>query len=287
MKLTLYLAEYTDDWRASRRQARLAIPVPQNKDGTDCFKPERAGKERPMNTLLEQIEQGVSRPTPHVTARRTPSAAGEQIRDLCQRLERLRRTRETRSILITSAVPREGKTAVAVDLAIALAKHWPRALLVDGDLHKAGVAGSLGLSPLLPGFAEGLEHDRDLGGSVRFVEPLNIYWLPAGCPSSDEPERVLHNVCLRNRLRELHHEFDWVIVDSPSIQSAETRLLSYATDVVVMVVKAGSTPRDQVRDSIGSLEGAFLAGVISNQENKASRDWGRSYSYGSLAFGIT
>jgi succinoglycan biosynthesis transport protein ExoP len=245
-----------------------------------------------MKSLLERTDQVASRPTPHVTARRIPASAGAQIGNLRQRLERLRRTRETRSILITSAVPREGKTVVAVDLAAALAKHWPRALLVDGDLHKAGVAAALGLSRLLPGFAEGLEHDWGLGGAVRFVEPLNIYWLPAGCPSSDEPEKVLHSVCLRNRLRELNHAFDWVIVDSPSILSPETRLLSYATDVVVMVVKAGSTPREQVRDSIGNLEGAFLAGVVFQEGDKVGAGNRRSLSYrplsfGNIAFGIT
>jgi Mrp family chromosome partitioning ATPase len=241
-----------------------------------------------MKALLEQSEQVIFRPTPHVTAKRLPGVGAfltAQISDLCHRLERLRRTREIRSILITSATPREGKTLVAVEVAVALAKQWPRVLLVDADLRKAGVAATLGLSPLMPGFAEGLEHDRDLSGAVRFVDPLNMNWLPAGCPSNGEPEKVLHNYCLRNRLTELNHEFDWVIVDSPSIQSPETRLLSYATDVLVMVAKTGSTPRDQVRNSIGSLEGAFLAGVVFHEADKLTPDSRCSWSFRSLAFG--
>src|SRR5580693_4854032 len=100
-----------------------------------------------MKAESERNDQLVGRPTPHVTARRVPTAptrsVAGQLSDLCQRLARLRRTREIRSVLITSALPREGKTAMAVHLAAALAKLWPRVLLVDADLRQAGVASTL------------------------------------------------------------------------------------------------------------------------------------------------
>ncbi len=241
-----------------------------------------------MKALLEHADHEVCRlsSVPHVVARGAHPAdlgsAAAQISDLCQRLGRLRRTREIHSILITSTVPREGKTVVAVNLAVSLVKQWPRVLLVDGDLRQAGVASTLGLSHLLPGLAEGLEHDWDLSGAIRLVEPLQIHWLPAGCPSG-EPGKVLHDSCLRTRLEELSQGFDWVVVDSPSMLSAETRFLTDATDVVVMVVKTGLVPREQVRESIADLEGAFLAGLVFHEEDKIRPD--TKCSAPSFAFG--
>jgi protein-tyrosine kinase len=237
-----------------------------------------------MKSVLEQPDQAVGRligATPSVISPNPESCTelgtAAQVNDLCYRLGRLRRTREARSVLVTSTIPREGKTRVALNLAAALAQEWPRVLLIDGDLRKAGVATALGLSVLLPGLAESLEDHRDAGGAVRLVRPMNMYWLPAGCPSVSDPGRLMTESGLKTCLDRLSQQFDWVIVDSPSVQSADTRFLSDATDVIIMVVRTGFATKQHVRDSIRSLDGGFLAGVIFNEEERMHMDARRSF----------
>jgi Mrp family chromosome partitioning ATPase len=211
------------------------------------------------------------------------SSTPDQIMEMHRRLSFLRQTRDIRSVLVTSTVPRQGKTTVALALAAALAKPLPKAirskavqikepsrvLIVDGDLRNAGVARMVGQSALLPGLAEGLEHDRELLPLVRPMRNLNIQWLPAGCPSKRDPSSLLGEHAMKGRLHELSMQFDWMVLDAPSVQSDECNLLAVAADVVVMVVRPEYISNQHLREGISKLDPSFLAGVIFNHEEKA------------------
>ncbi|GEM_PF-3692434 len=224
----------------------------------------------------------------------------DQVTEMRRRLSFLRQTRDIRTVMVTSTVPRQGKTTVALALAGALAKpvatskgfqsasrtkEGTRVLLVDGDLRNAGVARMLGQSALLPGLSEGLEHDRELRPLVRSIRHLNIDWLPAGCPSKGDPSTLLGDHTLKTRLHDLAMQFDWMVIDAPSVQSDECSLLAVATDVVVMVVRPDYISHQHLRESLSKLDPSFLAGVIFNHEEKARPERRVSNFFANPAFG--
>ena len=97
------------------------------------------------------------RPEDHLVAMNGGSgAAQERFRVLCHRIEQIRQQRQLRHLLVTSAIPKEGKTLVAINLASLFARSFPRVLLVDADMRNPGISRALGI-PLLPGLAEFLE----------------------------------------------------------------------------------------------------------------------------------
>lgn len=211
-------------------------------------------------------------------------AAAEAFRRLRYRLEQARARQALTTVLVTSAAPREGKTLVALNLAITLALAFTPVLLVDGDMRQPGVPGALGLPPAT-GLAEALEGRGRWREGVRQVEPYGLHYLPAGVPVTN-PGELLASAALRQLLREAAEAFAWVIVDSPPMAAfADGLQLAAAADGVLLVGREGVTPEPELRRTVEALHGFPLLGLVLNGSTVNREGYYRGYALPPLAAG--
>jgi capsular exopolysaccharide synthesis family protein len=213
------------------------------------------------------------RPEDHLVALKGGSgAAQERFRVLCHRIQQIRQQRQLRHLLVTSAIPKEGKTVVAINLASLLARSFPRVLLVDADMRNPGISRALGL-PLLPGLAEFLDGKFDLRSAVRQVDPAGFYYVSSGRAVTN-PVELLQKPALQEFVESVASAFDWVIFDSPPLNLfADAQRLSQVCDAALLVFREGVTPREAPEQCMTALDGRFVAGIVLN----ASNDPGENY----------
>ncbi|MGH9739556.1 MAG: GumC family protein, partial [Candidatus Acidiferrales bacterium] len=192
-------------------------------------------------------------------------------------------------ILVTSALPREGKTTAAVNLAVTLAQLGDRTLLMDSDLRKPGIRRALnmtvgkdgGLSSYLAGVS-GLDE-------VTIPHPAisNLSALTTG-PVPPSPADLLSSHRMRDALVELRRRFKFIVIDSPPVMAAtDAVILSALTDGVLLVVRSGSTPKEAFTRSRDLLSGVKcrLLGVVLNGVDSNAPDYYYSYRYYPYAYG--
>ena len=198
----------------------------------------------------------------------------EKFRALAARLEHQRKERELRSLLIASAVGNEGKTLIAGNLAVTLAKHTAsRVLVVEGDLHLPKLAELFGLAQM-QGVGEWWsareEQDRISQYVYRFDE-IPIWFLGAGVVS-DQPSQILQSARFAESFVRLTSWFDWVVVDSAPISPlVDASLWSRLVDGMLLVVREGVTPVKALKKSIESLDTPKLVGIVLNEASEFDR----------------
>ena len=215
------------------------------------------------------------------------SPMAEAYRQLRTNLRFIDVTSESRSIVFTSAVPHEGKSSVAANLAITLAAAGSRTVLVEADLRQPMVAQYLGLEG-----AVGLT--SVLIGSARLDDVVQSWGRPPGLdvlacgPIPPNPSELLGSMGMVNLIRELENRYEHVIIDSPPLLPVtDAAVLSKLTRGAVLVVGAGQVDRDQVSkalDALGAV-GAPVLGIVMNRIPSRSLDsysyYGYGYGYGS------
>jgi succinoglycan biosynthesis transport protein ExoP len=186
-------------------------------------------------------------------------------------------------ILVTSALPREGKTTAAANLAVTLAQLGDRTLLIDADLRKPGIGRVLnltegkyaGLSSYLAGVSS-----LDL---VTIPHPAipNLAAIPTG-PLPPNPADLLSSHKLADAIAELRSKYKFIVIDSPPIMAAtDAVILSVQADGVLLVVRSGETPKEaftRTRDLLTSVK-CHLLGVVLNAVDSRSPDYYYSYRY--------
>ena len=189
----------------------------------------------------------------------------EEFRTLRTRLYRMRDKQPLQTVLITSALPKEGKSFTAANLAQAIVRqHERRALLIDADLRLPGLHVPLG-APLMPGLSDYLRGDADEFSVIQKSPRENLFFIPGGKPVSN-PAELIGNGRLKNLLQGLKPIFDWIVLDSPPvIPVSDATLLADFCDGIVVVVKAASTPFDLAQKVRQELQGKPLLGVVLNR----------------------
>jgi capsular exopolysaccharide synthesis family protein len=192
-------------------------------------------------------------------------------------------------ILMTSALPREGKTTAAANLAVTLAQLGDKTLLVDGDLRKPGVSRALsmaggkyaGLSSYLAGVST-----LDLI-TVQHPGISNLSVIPTG-PVPPNPADLLSSHRLSDMVIELRRRYKFVVIDSPPIMAAtDAVILSVLADGVLLVVRSGETPKEaftRTCDLLSSVKSRVL-GVVLNAVDSSSPDYYYSYRYYPYSYG--
>jgi succinoglycan biosynthesis transport protein ExoP len=155
-----------------------------------------------------------------------------------------------RSILVTSAHRGEGKTTAAACLAITLAKHYGRkTILVDADLRKPRIHQLLEVRRT-PGLSDALERGHLLGSDVKQTVLPDFSVLPCGT-RHDQPTWLLESLPSSRVMEELLARYDHVIIDTaPNVAVPDAVLLGSEVDAVVIVLRAGVTPREVVTRGI-------------------------------------
>ena len=191
----------------------------------------------------------------------------ESIRTIRQKLEREQKENNTSKILVTSSIPAEGKTTVAMNLAKALANHDYKVLVIDADLRQPTANEALGLeNKNTPGLTELLEGECTLGDAIHtFGDQKNLQVLPAG-KSSSNPASLWSRPEAKALMDDLGQQYDFVIIDGPqSSVLSEVSLISELSDACVYVVRRNHAKIDQVYEGVETFEGAdcrFLGCVM-------------------------
>ena len=192
-------------------------------------------------------------------------------------------------ILVTSALPREGKTTAAVNLAVTLAQLGDRTLLMDSDMRKPGIRRALNLTT---GKDVGLS--SYLAGVCSLDEAMiphpaisNLTAMTTG-PVPPSPADLLSSLRMREGLAELRRRFKFIVIDSPPIMAAtDAVILSAQTDGVLLVVRSGETPKEaftRARDLLMAVKSRLL-GVVLNAVDSSAPDYYYSYRYYPYAYG--
>jgi succinoglycan biosynthesis transport protein ExoP len=183
-----------------------------------------------------------------------------------------------KTLVVTSSVPGEGKSTVAINLALAHAQ-TRRVLLIDADMRRPSIAKVLGLDNTHPGLSMMALGMEKLENCVYKVEGTTLEVLTAGSIPPN-PLELLISEKFRELLAKLGESYDTIIIDSPPVQlvSDAVVLASMATGVV-FVLKADATPFQLARRAIRALQrgGASIFGIVLNQADFKNEGYYGSY----------
>jgi protein-tyrosine kinase len=198
----------------------------------------------------------------------------EKFRALVTRLENQRKDRALKSLQVTSAVSNEGKTLVAGNLAVTLAKHTgSRVLVVEGDLHRPTLASLFGL-----GRPEGIgewwsarEEKERISHYIFHLDEIPLWFLGAGT-TSDQPSQILQSARFAEAFVRLTNRFDWIVVDStPILPIVDANLWSRLVDGTLLVVREGVTPIRALEKGLESLDDPKFVGMVLNEASEFDR----------------
>jgi protein-tyrosine kinase len=201
----------------------------------------------------------------------------EEFRTLRSRLYTVREKMPLKSLLVTSALPREGKSFTSANLAQVLVRqHGRRVLLIDADLRAPRLHLMLGTTSA-PGLSDYLEGRND-EFSVMQRGPLeNLFFIPSGTPI-DDPAELVGNGRLKVLLQRAESLFDWIIVDSPpAVPVSDSAILAKACDGVLLVVRSHSTPFELARKAREEFPEQMLVGMVLNGTRNGAAPYSRYY----------
>lgn len=182
-------------------------------------------------------------------------------------------------ILVTSAMPGDGKSFVSANLAISMAQGIEEhVLLVDGDIRKPTIHKLFGLDKA-QGLAEYLSGNVDLSSILRKTPVSKLTILPGGEPPSN-PAELLSSKKMKAFLDEVKNRYDdrYIIIDSPPPAMAiETAAISKIVEGVIVVVKAGKTPKQAVSELIEQIGKEKILGIVLNSVSHSANKY---YGYG-------
>lgn len=193
------------------------------------------------------------------------SAGSEELRTLRSRLYQIRERQPLHSVLITSALPGEGKTFLTANLASMIVRqHERRALIIDADLRRSQLHLALG-APGAPGLTDYLRGDADEASIMQRGPHDNLFLIPGGKPVSN-PAELLANGSLKTLLDRLVPLFDWILIDSPpAVPVSDATMLADLCDGVLLVVQSASTPYDLAQRTRDQFQEKRLLGVVLNR----------------------
>lgn len=194
----------------------------------------------------------------------------EQYGRLAAALHELQTAHGTKTLMVASALPREGKTLTVTNLALTLSESYGRrVLLIDADLRRPTIHEILRL-PNVRGLSEGLQSDSSELSLLQVSSKLSV--LPAGRPEQN-PMQALTSERMRSVLEEAASAFDWVLLDSPPIGiMPDANLLAALTDGVIFVIGAGSTPYSAIDRAVSQIGREQIVGTVLNRMEVGSTE---------------
>ena len=192
------------------------------------------------------------------------SPGKEQFRTLRSRLYQAREKQPLSKLLVTSALPKEGKSFTTANLGqVIVRQHGRRALLIDADLRNPQLHRILGAEPG-PGLSEYLQGQVD-EYSILQRGPMENLYLIAGGQIVANPAELLAGGRMKFLLNALQPVFDWIIVDTPpAVPVADASMIANLVDGVLLVVRSNSTPIDAARRARNEFLERNVVGVVLN-----------------------
>ena len=201
----------------------------------------------------------------------------EEFRTLRSRLYHLREQKPLKTILVTSALPKEGKSFTAANLAqVMVRQHGRKVLLIDADLRGPRLHQMLGTMPG-PGLSDYLQGKNDEFSIMQRGPLENLFFIPSGTSKAD-PSELIGSGRLKLLLQRVEPLFDWIIVDSPpALLVSDAGVLAKACDGVLIVVRSTVTPADVARKAREEFPEGMLLGVVLNGMREKNASYERYY----------
>lgn len=219
------------------------------------------------------------------TGREYQTPAAEAYRALRTNLNYLTPPRPPRTIVITSALPGDGKTTTTVNLAVTLAHQGQRVILIDAETRRGTVHEVFGIPPS-PGFFDLMYGQASPGECIRRVQMEGggtIDVLPLGSAPSVNPADLLVAARLQPLFERLRGQYDYVLLDTPPLNLfTDAALIGAHADALLLVARADKTDRDELRYAVQQLRNVqvTLAGTILNDvEFRRSSRYRIGYGY--------
>ena len=197
-----------------------------------------------------------------LTDRESPTA--EAMRLLTVRLRDLRRIKPLKKVLVTSTIPREGKSTISANLACALARgNEEKTLLIEGDVRLPTLRQMFGIE-VVPGISELIEDGRDASECVHYLDEAGVWVLPTGRIPRN-PLEVLQSERLPEVMDHLAECFDWIVIDSPPVLPlADTSIWMRLVDGILLVARQGTTEKQQLQRGLEALVPQKVIGALLN-----------------------
>ncbi len=230
-----------------------------------------------VDILLENIAQHPWRPSIASFPTLAERGAGvEQFRSLRSRIYQARYEAPLKTILLSSGSPSEGKTFVAANLAMSLARNSVNnILLIDGDLRRPTLHSLLG-APNEPGLSEYLAGTAELNAIMqrdrnsKTVETAsvgsvsNLTFIPSG-KCGDNSSELVANHRIEELIATVSPHFDWILIDSPPVLVVTDAVeLAHAADAVLLIARGGSTPYDVAQRTQAIFSNSRILGFVLN-----------------------
>jgi protein-tyrosine kinase len=233
-----------------------------------------------LDTLLARCPQLEWRPDPATMLFMNGDDNGrgtEEYRTLRSRLYHVREKMPLRKVLVTSPLPKEGKSFTASNLAqVMVRQHGRRALLIDADLRNPRLHTMLGTTSE-PGLSDYLQGRNDEFSIMQRGPLENLFFIPCGHNVAD-PAELVGNGRLKQLLQRVEPLFDWIIVDSPpAVPVSDASVLAKACDGVLMVVRSNTTPSDVARRAREEFPDQVLIGAVLNGIREDAAPYARYY----------
>jgi len=235
-----------------------------------------------LATVPEVADQNSTHSAADMVVYEPSSSFAESIRGLYLGLSLSNAERAPKVLLVTSAVPGEGKTVTAVSLARLAARHGRRVIIVDADFRRPSVASTMKLTSPIGGIADVLDRRLSLEQCIVADGRSQAFVLP-GATTPGNPSDLMTSDALRHLIATLRGKFDLVIIDSaPLVPVHDTLLISQLSDAALFVTHAGKTPRDALTAALRSLKSTKtpVLGVALTRMKEDPRYAYHDYLYG-------
>jgi capsular exopolysaccharide synthesis family protein len=215
----------------------------------------------------------------------------EQFRSLRSHIYQSRYETPLKTILVASGMPSEGKSFVAANLAMSLARNSiHNILLIDGDLRRPtlhdllGAPNTVGLTDYLEGSAEigeilqrDLDHDASGNGTSTSIS--NLTFISSG-KRTDHSSELVANIRMKELISSVSPYFDWIVIDAPPVLAVTDGVeLARAADAVLLVARTAITPYEVAQRAMAAFSNSRVLGFVLNDVKEAPRGGAYSYNY--------
>ena len=210
------------------------------------------------------------------------SQISEAYRTLRTNIEFSNLDKPLNTIMVTSAVPQEGKTTNCVNLALTIAESGKKVIIVDADF-RVPLIHKIFNSDSKPGLTNVLVDNKKLSEVIKKADGIdaNLYYIPCG-PIPPNPSELLGSDKMKTIIEELKQQADTIIFDSPpTIGFADSLVLANQLDGVVLLLSSGEVSRDAAKQAKSLLEKAKakILGVVLNKVDIKRESYYHYYHY--------
>lgn len=208
-----------------------------------------------------------------------PFGFEEALRSVRTRLERIAEENDSRTVLVTSTLPGEGKTTVAVNLALSLAQKGRKILLIDGDMRNPSAANILRMDPSAKGLREVLTGEVSAEEAIALLPDSGLYVMTAGNATARSTD-LLSSYAMKKLLGKVRDYADFIIVDTPpAMVLSDSIALGKYVDGFIYVVRRDRARRHTVLEGFSQIaeSGCRILGTVFNDEINRGTGYGSRY----------